>query len=232
MTETPNPLIAEYPYVPSEDYDAREVDLWRQEALAKSAARLAECLPARFEDATATEPVVIEWVRELVASASNVVRTSTDRTPYTFGPAVFRRGPSLLMLGPTGTGKTHQAWGAMRALALSGVLCSRWEFVTAADMYASLRPRPGVDTEEVMGRYREATVLVLDDLGAAKNSEFVEDVNLRIVNHRYAHALPTLITSNLRPTELRGMLGDRTTSRLAEMTRRVVLVGDDRRRAK
>jgi len=42
--------------------------------------------------------------------------------------------------------------------------------------------------------------------------------------------LPTLITTNLPIPELRTALGDRVTSRLAEMTERVVLTGPDRRR--
>jgi DNA replication protein DnaC len=42
--------------------------------------------------------------------------------------------------------------------------------------------------------------------------------------------LPTLITSNVKPADLKPILGDRVTSRLVEMTTRVVLKGDDRRR--
>lgn len=73
-------------------------------------------------------------------------------------------------------------------------------------------------------------LLLLDDLGAAKTSEWTEELTYRLINHRYEHMLPTLITTNLPTAELRTALGDRVASRLAEMTERVILTGPDRRR--
>jgi hypothetical protein len=74
------------------------------------------------------------------------------------------RGPSLLLVGATGTGKTHLAYGAVRALLTSGVNC-RAIVTTAADLYARLRPRHGVDPEAEFERVARARVLVVDDLG-------------------------------------------------------------------
>jgi DNA replication protein DnaC len=178
-------------------------------------------IPEWYRDAVVTEPGVIDWIREVVAVATGG-RTSQP---------VVVTGPSLLLIGPTGTGKTHQAAGALRALSLSGVSC-RWVFATAADIYAELRPRPRVDSEREFKRYAEAGLLVVDDLGAAKGSEWTEEVNYRLINHRYSHKLPTLITSNVPPKELGTALGERVASRLIEMTTRVVLKGSDRRRAR
>jgi DNA replication protein DnaC len=113
---------------------------------------------------------------------------------------------------------------------VSGAACS-WKFVTAADLYATLRPRQGHDSETTFRGYADCNLLVLDDLGAAKNSEWVEEINYRLINHRYQEKLPTIITSNLTPKTLSPGLGDRVTSRLHEMTTRVVLEGSDRRRA-
>lgn len=176
-------------------------------------------IPDRYRDAVVTDPGVIEWVRGVVAAAAG------GRTP---NPVVVT-GPSLLLLGPTGTGKTHQACGALRALSLSGVAC-RWQLATAADIYAELRPRHRVDSEKEFDRYAKAGLLVIDDLGAAKGSEWTEEINYRLVNYRYSHRLPTLITSNVPPKELAAALGERVSSRLVEMTTRVVLKGPDRRR--
>lgn len=177
-------------------------------------------IPERYQDATVTEPGVIDWVRDVVAVAAGG-RTSQP---------VVVTGPSLLLLGPTGTGKTHQAFGALRALSLSGAAC-RWVFSTAADIYAELRPRPRVDSEKEFDRYAKAGLLVIDDLGAAKGSEWTEEVNYRLINHRYSHKLPTLFTSNVPPKDLGSALGERVSSRLIEMTKRVVLKGADRRRS-
>lgn len=204
------------------DHPSAERDLvWLAEVREKAIQRL-DGLPARYQDAVVDEPQVADWVRAVVAEA-----VRRQRGPI----AAVATGPSLMLLGPTGTGKTHQAYGALRALAHSGVQC-RWIYSTAADIYAHLRPRSGVDSEAEYERYAKTPLLVLDDLGAAKGSEWSEEITYRLINHRYEHMLPTLITSNLPVSELKTALGDRVASRLTEMTDRAVLSGQDRRRQK
>jgi len=86
-----------------------------------------------------------------------------------------------------------------------------------------------VDSEDVFERHAKAPVLMLDDLGAAKDSSWVEEVNYRLINHRYEWMLPTLVTSNVPPRDLAGEVGERVASRLTEMATPVVLKGPDRR---
>jgi DNA replication protein DnaC len=203
------------------DYPSLEFDRhWLQENRASAARRVQQQIPHHYANAVATNPEVVAWVRAVVrdaVEASGPVQVSVTR------------GPSLLLLGPTGTGKTFEAFGALRALAESGVSCA-WTATTAADMYARLRPRHRVDSEEEFERYLKARVLVVDDLGAAKASEFTEEVNYRLINHRYEREMPTLITSNVLPRDLAASVGERVASRLTEMAGRVVLGGADRRR--
>ncbi|GGQ45206.1 hypothetical protein GCM10010267_04300 [Streptomyces griseorubens] len=135
----------------------------------------------------------------------------------------------MLIAGPTGTGKTYQAYGAIRTLLAQGVRL-RWEATTTADFHARLRPRAGHDAERELQTLARCPLLFLDDLGAAKTSEWTEELTYRLINHRYEHMLPTLITTNLPMEQLRVTLGDRVASRLAEMTERVILDGPDRRR--
>lgn len=191
---------------------------WLGEHRERGARQVEERVPPRFAHAVADLPEVAGWVRELVDGVRKDGRTV---------PRLFR-GPSLLLVGSTGVGKSHQAYGAIRALAVSGVGVS-WLYTTAADLYGALRPRPGVDSEAVFGRYMSVDLLVLDDFGAAKTSEWNEEVNYRLINHRYEQHKPTLITSNVPPKDLRAALGERVASRLAEMATRVVLKGTDRR---
>lgn len=138
---------------------------------------------------------------------------------------------SILLLGPTGTGKTHWAYGALRALADTGVWVP-WKAVTEADLYARLRPRSGHDSEAEFEKIAATRLLFLDDLGAAKPSEWAEEVIYRLVNHRYDHCLPSLFASNLTPKSLPDTLGARVPSRLTQMCERIVLKGEDRRLAK
>src|SRR5690606_7391206 len=100
----------------------------------------------------------------------------------------------------------------------------------AADLYARLRPRHGIDSETEFRAIADAPLLMVDDLGAAKTSEWVEEVNYRLINWRYDRVLPTVFTSNVLPKELKVALGERVASRLVEMADRVTLKGEDRRR--
>lgn len=188
-----------------------------------SAHNTAKTIPFIYQRAVADRPEISQWIATLAGQAR---KTQTERKAPV---ASVVRGPSLLLLGPTGVGKTYEAHAAIRELAVTGVV-ARWTMTTAADMYAKLRVRHGVDSEAEFQKYVNATVLLLDDIGAAKISEFTEDINFRLVNHRYENGLPTLLTSNVLPKELSARLGDRVASRLNEMCQRVVITGPDRRR--
>jgi len=134
--------------------------------------------------------------------------------------------PSLLLLGRTGVGKTHQAFGAIRA-AVATTRPTDWRATTAADLYADLRPSGGLDYDQVA----KCPLLLIDDIGAAKHSDWTEEITYRLINHRYQECTPTIFTSNVTPAELANVLGDRIASRLTEMCTRVVMPGQDRRRA-
>ncbi|MEE1825345.1 ATP-binding protein [Streptomyces sp. BE20] len=177
-------------------------------------------LPPRYRDAAADHPLVLAWTRQVAAQAV---------APSTGARRQLTTGPSLLMAGVTGTGKTHQAYGAVRVLVQAGIGV-RWRATTAADLYAELRPSSDTDAERVLAAYSRVPLLILDDLGAAKSSEFVEEQTYRLINRRYNHCLPTLITTNLQIRDLKAYLGDRVTSRLAQMTTRVEFEPVDRRR--
>ncbi|MEU4999694.1 ATP-binding protein [Streptomyces sp. NPDC021622] len=185
-------------------------------ALELAAARI----PRRYRDALADHAHVSAWVEE-IASAGR---------PGPGGAPGIAYGPSLLIAGPTGTGKTYQAYGAIRSLLGAGVRL-RWEAITTAELHATLRPRQGHDGERRFQELARSPLLLLDDLGAAKATEWTEELAYRLIDHRYVHELPTLITTNLPIADLRTAVGDRVASRLAEMTRRVILDGPDRRRS-
>lgn len=183
-------------------------------ALAAWTARVqaVECdkrFPPRFRGAAADHPEVLAWLARWNANP--------------------RECPSLLLAGAVGVGKTHQAYGVLRA-AVTGPRPVSWVATTAIDMNAALRPGPRRDTEAEMLRYRTAGLLLIDDLGAAKNSEWVEETTFRVLGGRYDDELPSVFTTNLPIPAIKDALGDRIASRLAETCIRVVLAGPDRRR--
>ena len=181
------------------------LDRWRT---ARATHECDQTFPRRFIAATADHPDVVAWLSRYLANPSEA--------------------PSLLIVGPTGTGKTWQAYGALRA-AVCTPSAPSWAATTFADFGAALRPS-GRDPEGTLGTYRKAGLLLLDDLGAAKGSEWVEEPTYRLLNHRYEALLPSIFTTNLPLAQLRDGLGDRLASRLVETCDRVVLDGADRRR--
>lgn len=180
--------------------------------------------PPRYRRATATLPLVQQWADAVAAD------------PETAG--------SLLLTGTTGTGKTYQAYGALHRIASAGPRSYEVIALTTADMYGRLRPQGSArGTEEELRRLCRVPLLLLDDLGSAKASEWTEEVTYRLVNERYNACRPSLYTSNLParaprdqdgcPTgpDLSGALGERIVSRLSEDTRVVAMTGTDRRRS-
>lgn len=171
--------------------------------------------PYRYQEATATHPEVTAWAE----------RAAND--PRTAG--------ILFLTGPFGTGKTHQAYGALRRIAEAGP--DRFELIalTAPDMYALMRPG-GSDNgpEHEVKRLMRIPLLLIDDLGTEKISEFTEEATYRLLNERYNECRPLIITSNLPVSNPNGVdlvdkLGERITSRLAQMTTVVPMGGNDRR---
>ncbi|MFJ8676266.1 ATP-binding protein [Streptomyces sp. NPDC093589] len=195
-------------------------------------------IPVDYREALPEHPDVAAWVHTV---AEGAVAPHADGLNPHYGTAGRRRiahGSSLLLWGDTGTGKTHQAYGAVRALTAAGCGVT-WHATTAADLYAEMRPRPGVDLEHMLRRIVRVPLLLLDDLGAAKGSEWTEEINFRLLNWRAQNHLPTIITSNLPPVRtektdprqpvLRDKVGDRVLSRLSGMCAPVRFTGDDRR---
>lgn len=195
--------------------DARVADEYRTESRMRAKRELNRQLPPLYTQAETEIAELLGWAREL----SDVDMTN--------GRA---EGPSLLLLGGTGTGKTHAAIGALREYVRAGGDATP-VMIPAPDLYAELRPKAGRGNDGVFERYAHSKLLFLDDIGAAKASEWVEEINYRLVNHRYNQQLPTIFTSNVPPRELGAVLGERVASRLTEMCRLVALKGPDRRRS-
>lgn len=195
--------------------------IWVRQNLELGQDRIAT-IPTAYRGARLEVLELRAWVDSLVTGAVGI---GPDLCPR-----IAVEGPSVLLIGPTGVGKTSNAYAALRALSESGARC-RWTAVTAAGFFDRLSPRSGVDPVAEFEVFAHAHVLLLDDVGSQKTSEWREDKIVQLLEHRNSWRRPTLITTNIPRGEIRATLGDRVASRLAEMATRVVLTGRDRRYA-
>lgn len=130
---------------------------------------------------------------------------------------------TLMLEGPTGTGKSWSLWKSVETLLHNGWR-GRWEIITATDFAEIIRP-PVDDVR--LQRIRACEFLALDDLGSWRIKEWGGEHLYAIVDHRWAHELPIVVASNF--PNIAAALGDRIGSRLADRFTQVELNGPDRR---
>ena len=156
-----------------------------------------------------------------------------------------RNGTGLLIIGKIGTGKTHLAVGITKELILSkGISCLFYDYrELLKEIQNSYNATVQTTELDVLRPVFETDVLVLDELGAVKPTEWVWDTVSLILNTRYNDRRTTIITTNFedqaaagvsgsasrvaRPESLGDRIGERMRSRLHEMCRIIKMEGAD-----
>ncbi len=151
----------------------------------------------------------------------------------------------LLLIGSIGVGKTHLAVGIIKELVLSkGIACLFYDYRELLKQIQNSYNDSVKATElEVLRPVFETEVLVLDELGAVKPTEWVWDTVSLILNARYNDNRTTIITTNFRRSPrwsrrrsarrrpaketLGDRIGERMRSRLHEMCRIIKMEGED-----
>jgi DNA replication protein DnaC len=158
-------------------------------------------------------------------------------------------GLGLLFSGDSGVGKTHLAVAVLHELVTAkGARGQFWDFhELIREIKSSYDPETKTTELMVLEPVVEADLLLLDDLGAWKMTDWMNDTLFYILNSRYMAKRPTLITTNYQdvtreealaadPLRRREFLveriGQRLRSRLMEMCLVVRMQGGDHRQAK
>ena len=142
----------------------------------------------------------------------------------------------LLFEGSSGVGKTHLAVAVLRELVTSHGVTGR--FVDYRDLLRSIQDSYNPVSEsselEILRPVLDADVLLLDELGTRRPTDWVRDTVTQILNDRYKRERVTLITTNYGDDDadasvptLAERIGPYARSRLYEMCRKVTMRGQD-----
>ena len=142
----------------------------------------------------------------------------------------------LILSGGCGVGKTHLAVGALKESARQRVafkinksrsswfkngsrLANSFIFKSSSAIIHEIKGSYNASDSseyETLTRYMNCQLLVLDDLGTERASEWQQEKLHLLLNHRYNEMLPTIITTNLGINELNRQVGQRVVDRIIE----------------
>lgn len=161
---------------------------------------------------------------------NNPVATNSARAYVDHWDEVKAKGVGLLLLGGVGTGKSFLAGCIANALLAKNVpvlYTSLGKLIRSVTAYSE-------DKNRYLQSLSKFDLLILDDLGAERQSSFALELIFEIVDERVKSKLPLIVSTNLTPKELHGQKDvnySRIYDRILSVCAPVVLNGASRRPA-
>lgn len=195
----------------------RAEDIAEQHAQAEArrvkaiADRVAACrIPDRFADKT-----FLDYSPTTGGQRSNLEKCQDYSENF---DTHYADGRCLILSGTVGTGKTHLAIAILKeAVEKHGYTGKYWTVNGLLQVIrSSYEKDSGFSESDVIASVTDTNLLVLDEVGATKQSEFEMATMFNIINSRYEWKLPTIIISNLGPKQIGEAIGERCFDRLRE----------------
>ncbi len=95
--------------------------------------------------------------------------------------------------------------------------------ISTVDMLAKIRAAFDIgnkyddSAQDIINRYSRIKLLILDDMGTEKSTEWANERLFEVIDNRYNENLPIIITTNLPPEQLKKIVGDRIFDRIREV---------------
>lgn len=136
----------------------------------------------------------------------------------------------LLFFGTVGTGKTYISACIANALMAKGIPCLVTNFSRLVNTIQSMRE----GKQEYLDSLNDYDLLVIDDLSSERDTEFMNEIVMNVIDSRYRSGLPLIITTNITADELKNpsdIRKERIYSRLMQMCFPIEVSGKDRRKS-
>lgn len=144
---------------------------------------------------------------------------------------MYKNNKGLLFYGSVGTGKTFMAACIANALIDEGHPCLVTNFARIVNTIQGLRE----GKQEYIDSLNDYSLLVVDDLAAERDTEYMNETIMNVVDARYRIGKPIIVTTNLSVEQLQNpsdIMKQRIYSRLLEMCIPIEVSGGDRRKEK
>lgn len=144
---------------------------------------------------------------------------------------MYKSHKGLLLYGSVGTGKTFISACIANALIDKGVSVLATNFSRLVNKIAGMYE----GKQEYLDHLNDFDLLIIDDLGAERDTEYMDEIVQSIIDSRYRSGKPLIVTTNLTAKELKNPLDirkQRIYSRLFEMCIPIEVKGKDRRKEK
>lgn len=199
-----------------------EVEAWERE---QRIHRIKELRQLGFPDGEMTG-----WTFDKDDNSSPEISTVARRYVDSFSE-MRKRGKGLLFYGTVGSGKTFLAACIANALIDKGYPCMVTNFARLTNTIGGTFDKK----QQYLDSLDKFDLLVIDDLAAERDTEFMGEMVFNIIDARYRSGKPLIVTTNLSAREMKEA-GDvrrqRVFSRVQEMCVPVKVVGVDRRKGR
>jgi len=207
-----------------------EKELQRQEEQKKKEQKeiqyLKNGVPLRFKDVCFKNTIISEINQEIYQKSLDWTELFLEKQT---------NGKGLFFFGPFGIGKTHLVFCITHKIHFESDYNYFFNFYSTPTLLE--KTRCSFNFENIVNPITtliecNPQLLILDDLGKEKSSEWVKEQLYILINHRYENLLPIIFTSNCNEKDLSKNLGEAIISRIYEMCDIYTFKGIDRRKIK